>query len=54
MGRPFSFFSPTSPANAGAQIHSERQTLMRLSAEPGAADTRGSIWASAFAGEVGT
>jgi len=44
---------PTSPAKAGAQIHAERLGMTRHGP---ALDTQmfvGSIWAPAFAGEVG-
>ncbi|AAK24478.1 hypothetical protein CC_2507 [Caulobacter vibrioides CB15] len=44
---------PTSPANAGAQIHPERFGLTRHRDQPRSFTLVGSIWIPAFAGKVG-
>jgi hypothetical protein len=45
--------TPISPANAGAQIQPERLGMTRCCAPSVAEVFVGSIWAPAFAGEVG-
>ena len=44
---------PTSPANAGAQIHPERFGCSRPRAALNLVALVASIWAPAFAGEIG-
>jgi len=46
-------FKPISPANAGAQMQAERFGMMRLLSPFKQKAAVGSIWAPAFAGEVG-
>jgi len=45
--------NPTFPANAGIQIHSGRLRWVRLIAQPSEKALVVSIWAPAFAGEIG-
>ena len=48
-----SAFNPTFPANAGTQIQPERLGCSRLSTCSSGPRPMGSIWAPAFAGEIG-
>ena len=47
------FNMPTSPANAGAQIHPERLGMTRHDTAPIGQMLAGSTWIPAFAGKVG-
>ena len=47
------FTTPTSPANAGAQIHPERLGMVRHRTGLNGKTPGGSIWVPAFAGKVG-